>query len=267
MKRLPVVRSAFLSLLINFAYAAFHWTVGIVQQSWWMVTLGAYYLVLSVTRFSVLLIRRKGEEDFAQRVTGILFLFLSVCLLGVMILSATDSRGKQIHEIVMIAMAAYTFTKLTLAIINLAKAKKTGSPAIRTLRNLSLADATVSIFSLQRSMLVSFPGMTPENIQLFNILTGTATAILVCLLGINLIGGRRVNMAKSKMVEVNRKIAETVTDCYKKVEGTVVGGYKKVEEAVVSGYTKIEDQFVDTYLTKNGESVEEAKARLKKENK
>ena len=32
-------------------------------------------------------------------------------------------------------------------------------------------------------------------------------------------------------------------------------------------FTKIEDKFVDAYLTKDGETVEEAKARLKKENK
>ena len=44
-------------------------------------------------------------------------------------------------------------------------------------------------------------------------------------------------------------------------------GYKKIEQGVVGGYTKIEDKFVDTYLTKDGETIEEAKARLKKENK
>ena len=31
----------------------------------------------------------------------------------------------------------------------------------------------------------------------------------------------------------------------------------------MDGYTKIEDKFVDAYLTKDGENVEEAKARLK----
>ena len=35
----------------------------------------------------------------------------------------------------------------------------------------------------------------------------------------------------------------------------------------MKGYTKIEDKFVDAYLTKDGETVEEAKARLKKERK
>ena len=44
-------------------------------------------------------------------------------------------------------------------------------------------------------------------------------------------------------------------------------GYKKIERGVVSGYTKIEDKFVDAYLTKDGETVEQAKERLKKQKK
>jgi len=52
---------------------------------------------------------------------------------------------------------------------------------------------------------------------------------------------------------------------YKKIENGVVDGYKKIENAVVGGYTKIEDKFVDAFLTKDGESVEDAKKRLKEE--
>lgn len=61
-------------------------------------------------------------------------------------------------------------------------------------------------------------------------------------------------MAKSKLVNTNEKIAEKAFEAYQKIENTVI-----------SGYTKIEDAFVDRYLTKDGESVEEAKARLKNE--
>jgi ribosomal protein L9 len=63
-------------------------------------------------------------------------------------------------------------------------------------------------------------------------------------------------MAKSKFVKANEKIAEGV-----------VGGYKKIENGVVGAYKKVEDKFVDQYLTKDGESVEDAKARLKAEQK
>ena len=69
-------------------------------------------------------------------------------------------------------------------------------------------------------------------------------------------------MAKSKLVQANEKIAEAVTGGYKKIEDGVVGGYKKIEETVVDGFEKITDKFVDQFLTRDGESVEEAKQRL-----
>lgn len=63
-------------------------------------------------------------------------------------------------------------------------------------------------------------------------------------------------MAKSKLVAANKKI-----------EQAVVGGYKKIEDGVVGGFSKMTDKFVDNYLTKDGESVEEAKKRLSAEQK
>ena len=72
-------------------------------------------------------------------------------------------------------------------------------------------------------------------------------------------------MAKSKLAEANEKIAEGVTTAFQKMTDAVVGGYKKIEDGVVGGFTKIEDGFIDQVLTKEGESVEEARARLQKE--
>ena len=71
------------------------------------------------------------------------------------------------------------------------------------------------------------------------------------------------SMTKSKLVQTNVKIADAVVGGYKKIEEAVVGSYKKVENTVVGGYQKVEDGFVDRYLTHDGESVEDAKARLK----
>lgn len=74
-------------------------------------------------------------------------------------------------------------------------------------------------------------------------------------------------MAKSKIVEINEKIAKGVTKGYKKIEDGVVEGYKKIEEGVVSGFEKVTDKFVDQFLTKDGETVEDAKKRMKEETK
>ena len=257
MKALNLAKSPYTSLAINFVYALGNCMVGFLTHSWWFITVGAYYMVLTVTRFSVLQIRRKagGNHDtelFARRITGILLIVLSLCIVGVNILSALKERGTAFHEIVMITIATYTFAKVTIAVVGMVKAKHTPSPALKTLRNISLADACVSVYTMQRSMLQSFPGMEVGEIQLMNILTGTGVWCIVLLLGINLIGGKRIDMAKSKIVKANEKIAEAV-----------VGGYKKIEQGVVGGFTKIEDKFVDAYLTKDGETVEEAKERLK----
>lgn len=74
-------------------------------------------------------------------------------------------------------------------------------------------------------------------------------------------------MEKSKLVKENEKIAEGVVEGYKKIEESVVGGYKKIETGAVEGFDKITDQFVGRFLTRDGESVEEARARLEKQQK
>ena len=69
-------------------------------------------------------------------------------------------------------------------------------------------------------------------------------------------------MAKSKLVKMNKKIEKGVVGGYKKIEEGVVSGYKKIENGAVEGFGKITDKFVDQFLTKEGETVEEAKKRL-----
>lgn len=257
---------AWLSLFVNLAYGIYTGTLGICGRSWWFLSLAAYYIVLAVMRFAVLLSSRNEEgatERFVVRFSGGMCLFLSVTLAGTTYLSLLDERGTQHHEIVMITMALYAFSKITMAIIRMVQSGRNDRPALKCMRSLILADAFVSIFALQRSMLVTFEGMSADDIRLMNALTGTAVYMLVAALGINLIGGRRITMAKSKIVQANEKIAKSVTDGYKKIETGVVEGYHKIEDGVVSGYTKIEDKFIDQFLTREGETVEDARERLK----
>ena len=65
--------------------------------------------------------------------------------------------------------------------------------------------------------------------------------------------------------KVNEEIAKNVTGGFQRIEDSVVGGYKKIEDSVVGGYKKIEDAFVDRFLTREGETAEEAKERLAEE--
>ena len=159
-----------------------------LTSSWWLLTLGSYYLILSVVRFTAL--RREGRSVI--KFTGVMLIILSVSLVGTVILSVVRDRGHELHMIVMIAMATYAFTKITFATINLIKARRSTSASLITLRNISFADAFVSIFALQRSMLVSFEGMSEAEIVIMNAALGSAVCVIVFLLGVNLLRSNKV---------------------------------------------------------------------------
>ncbi len=184
------LKIALISLAANTAVAAYYLIWGSVTRSWWLLTLSSYYLVLSLVRFVVL--RAPEKEGFITRFTGWMLVILSVPLVGTVILSVVRDRGHRFHMIVMIAMAAYAFTKITLATLNLIKARGSMSAPLITLRNISFADAFVSIFALQRSMLVSFEGMREWEIVIMNAVLGSAVCVVVLLLGINLLRNKRI---------------------------------------------------------------------------
>ena len=51
----------------------------------------------------------------------------------------------------------------------------------------------------------------------------------------------------------------------KKIETAVVGSYKRIEDTVVNSYKKVEDKFIDAFLAEDGESIEEARTRVKEQ--
>ena len=184
------IKFALVSLIFNVAFGAYHLVFGIVSGSWWLLTLGTYDWILSIIRFTVLC--AKSKEPFRTKFAGWMLMVLSIPLSGTVTLSVVRDRGHEYPMIVMIAMATYAFTKITLATINLVKARRSTSGALITLRNISFADAFVSIFALQRSMLVSFEGMTETEILMMNVALGAAVCIMVFLLGLNLVRSKKI---------------------------------------------------------------------------
>ena len=65
-------------------------------------------------------------------------------------------------------------------------------------------------------------------------------------------------------VEVYKNIESGVVGAYKNIETGVVDAYKAVEDTFVGAYRKVEDTMVDKLFRKEGETVEEAKERLRK---
>ena len=166
--------------------------------SWWLLTVGAYYCVLGALRFMI--VRMKKHENMLLRFTGWMLIVMSLTLVGTVILALVRDRGHKFHMILMIAIAAYSFTKMTLATVKLIKTRHSRSRRMLALRNTSFADGLVSIFALQRSMLVSFEGMSATEIVIMNATLGAAVCAVVLLLGINILKREKlmVNMNLNK---------------------------------------------------------------------
>ena len=61
------------------------------------------------------------------------------------------------------------------------------------------------------------------------------------------------------------KFMSKLKEANKKIENAVVGSYKKIEDTVVNSYKKVEDKFIDAFLAGDGESIEEARTRVKEQ--
>ena len=187
-------KMAFISLICNIAFSIYHLVLGIVSYSWWLLTLGFYYLILSIVRFTVL--RTKKADRFFAKFTGWMLIALTAPLIGTVVLSIMRDRGHKLHMIIMIAMAVYAFTNITLTTIRFIKSRQSTSAALIALRNISFANAFVSIFALQRSMLVTFEGMSATEIVIMNAVLGSVVCVIVFLLGLNLLQDKKVLFRK-----------------------------------------------------------------------
>lgn len=57
-------------------------------------------------------------------------------------------------------------------------------------------------------------------------------------------------------------ISNTVISTYTAIQNGVVKGYLKIQNGAVSGYEQVESACIRKLFARNGETVEQAKARL-----
>ena len=74
-----------------------------------------------------------------------------------------------------------------MAVINMVKVRKMQSPILITIRNIGVADALVSMLTLQMTMLASFQETGSLDADRMNGMTGMAVCVLIAALGISMI--------------------------------------------------------------------------------
>lgn len=195
------------NVLWNGAYSALQLGLGIYHRSAWFYSLAAYYGLLAAMRLDLVrhTLRHEPGEKMARelrhyRGCGWVFLGMNLALSGMMFYMIRENRLVRHHEITTIAMAAYTFTTLTMAIVNVIRYRKYNSPALSAGKAISLAAAGVSMLTLESTMLATFgEEMAAWTRVAFLGLSGGAVAALIVVMAIYMI------------VEGNRKLQRLET--------------------------------------------------------
>jgi len=208
--RLRVNVSLYGSLAWNALYGLFQLWLGFYHHTFWFYSLGAYYICIGVMRFFLVRHTRKfapGEkmqtELVKYRACGIVFLVMNLALALIIFFMVYWNRTFEHHMITAIAMAAYTFTALTTAIINVIKYRKYNSPVFSASKAISLAAALVSMLTLESTMLTTFGDGTMTAIERKWMLgaTGGAISALIVATAIYMIvvGTKKLKQLKTEV--------------------------------------------------------------------
>ena len=131
----------------------------------------------------------KPEDELKKYIfSGWMMLLLNIALSVMIFFMVYWNRTFIHHQVTTIALAAYTFCAFTIAIVNFIKYRKYKSPVFNAAKSISLTSATVSIMTLEATMLTTFGAdMDSINRKIFLGTTGAAISIFVVILALIMI--------------------------------------------------------------------------------
>ena len=184
--------SLYTSFSINIIYVIFNIVSGFLFHTAWFFIFAFYYMVLAVMRFLLLRFVNRvgiGENRFKElrrsRLCGYILLSVNLALSGAVLMILYQNKGFFYNGIFIYVMAAFTFYIMTVAIINLIKYKKLGSPVMSMTKIISMAAALVSMLSLETAMLSEFgKDMSEENKRLMIMLTGAGVSVCIITMAV-----------------------------------------------------------------------------------
>lgn len=155
--------SLLVSFSFNLLYIVMKLSSGIYYRSTWFIAVAVYYILLALMRFMLLRherIRRNVDYMITEwrryRFCGIILLILTQALAGIVTFIVLENKGYEYSGILIYAMAVYSFYAVTMAIINLVRYRKHGSPVISAAKAINFVAALVSLLSLETALLAQF---------------------------------------------------------------------------------------------------------------
>ncbi len=185
-KEYRVVTKAVCSLILNLLFVFYNGILGFLSSSLIFVVSALYYLVLSSMRFCAVRPFRKGRTRNGRQtaaIIGIMLVILGLILHIMVIISMKFETAAFYGTIPMIAIATYTFCKITAAVVTAVKQKKSPSLFFGAINAIRYSEVAVSLLTMQQSMLVSFGNGNDRASVILNACTGAGVCIFILALG------------------------------------------------------------------------------------
>lgn len=195
--------SLYQGLFINILFATGKLLFGIFLHSLWFEVLSIYYFLLILLRLSLILYVRKypvgenlHEEFLRYKNCGIMLLFMNLALVVITAMIVYKNEYFYYPGYLIYAMAFYAFYSITIAIINLVKFRKQGSPVMSAAKVINLTTAAVSMLSLTTAMIATFSDDAEGFRRLMTSLVGGGVCFFVFVMAIYMILHTRKMMKK-----------------------------------------------------------------------
>lgn len=184
-------------LLVNLIYGTGQTVQGIMIGSAWVGGSGLYNLGHGFAHLALVRCEKKLDRVADERekkllawkyyvISGVALFGVNLTMTGLAFQMIWMGRGEFYDQIMVIAVAAFTFYKLILAVIKVFKCRRSNSPILGASRNFAMTEALMNLFSLQVALFDSF-GQGFEYQFLMNSLTGGAVCLSTMLGGLGMV--------------------------------------------------------------------------------
>ena len=181
--------------LLNAVFAVFKIFTGIIYRSTWLLAAGIYFLIFLGVRMHVinldLAVLKRGEDpnhekewSFYGKIGWLMFL-MDIGLSGIVVQVVKQNAANTYPSIVIYLIALYAFYRYITAVIRIIKGREEDRVYLSAARSIDMSFAVTEIFTLQVAMLSQFG--QGRDYHVANIVTGTAVALIVAVIAIDMI--------------------------------------------------------------------------------
>lgn len=177
--------SFFISIICSLLFAIYNGFLGLFKHTVWNQSIFLYYLLLLIIRLILYHNKDKFEEKPTYIVTSVILLIMNIVMVGPAILMVYGQKEVNMTLIPALVVAIYTTYKVTIVIYNLcSKKKKSNSLIKKQIKIVRLFDASMSILTLQNTMIIVNNSQNEQNMQILSMVSTISILTLLMVFSI-----------------------------------------------------------------------------------